>query len=247
MSPISAGSFGDVAPGVTKGTPARWKIGPAMFDRIGIGEAEGDMHAVIADQPAGDARDRRGVGLGVVDDELDRAAEHAAGGVDLADLEPGAVQGRAIERGERTRDIERCADLDRVSRTARLGTQSDGNRDGYGGQESSHSSLPFCFCAGVQSSAIATYKKRFGFRVSFVPSPSSSGRPDADLPGDGGRYGYGDGGRGSRKNRVDIMVDQTTEHAAAFSREDRHLKATRQSRPSARMGTAIRRELNRVV
>ena len=29
MSPIWSGSFGEVAPGVTKGTPACWKIGPS--------------------------------------------------------------------------------------------------------------------------------------------------------------------------------------------------------------------------
>ena len=47
MSPTWSGSFGEVAPGVTKGTPACWKIGPSASTEVGIGEAERDRHLVL--------------------------------------------------------------------------------------------------------------------------------------------------------------------------------------------------------
>ena len=108
MSPTWSGSFGEVAPGVTKGMPGLLEDRPEREHRVGIGEAERDRHLVLVDELARDAGDHRRVGLGVVDDELDLLAVDAAGVVDLLHLQLGAVERGRVERGQRAGEVERA-------------------------------------------------------------------------------------------------------------------------------------------
>ena len=110
--PTCSGSFGEVAPGVTKGTPACWKIGPSAGAESEIGEAHRYRHLVRIQELAGDGGDHGRVGLCVVDDQIYGLAVDAAGGVDLLGLELGAIQGGRIKRRQRSRHVERRPDLD---------------------------------------------------------------------------------------------------------------------------------------
>ena len=53
--PTCSGSFGEVAPGVTKGTPACWKIGPSASAESESVKPMADRHLVLVDELAGDA------------------------------------------------------------------------------------------------------------------------------------------------------------------------------------------------
>src|SRR5262249_3034154 len=66
------------------------------------------------EQLARHAGDHRRVGLGVVDDQLDLLAVDAACVVDFLGFQLGAIERRSVEGGQRTRNVERRADLDAV-------------------------------------------------------------------------------------------------------------------------------------
>jgi hypothetical protein len=87
-------------------------------------------HLVAVDQLAGDGGDGGRVCLGVVHDEFERPAEHAAGGVDVVDRHLAAIRHLRAERGVLAGDW--ADDGDRRGLALLATVTASGHRRGHG-------------------------------------------------------------------------------------------------------------------